>query len=219
MFVYNCQTQLGWIFFIMFCDLHTALFGLLWGHCDTCTRSRIAEIKFGRIIATVLRPVLAWRAFWNLRTADKWNLGYWFSGYGGTTVLVTLSLLHPYPSFHPPPIVCNLSYWHTPFPQHTFTISMRVQKILDSVDYIFARATETFVQTGFLRSELSGSRHFEGTWKNDCSWSFDPEDGDTAVLRNAENYRAPHVPEDLNAQLHSDRITFRFAHVPSSLIV
>jgi hypothetical protein len=51
---------------------------------------------FGLLDFTMLRPVLAWRAFWNLLTVSFFgfsnffraavNRGYWLSGYGGTTV-------------------------------------------------------------------------------------------------------------------------------------
>jgi len=58
---------------------------------------------FGLLDFTTLRPVLAWRAFWNLRTVyffnfptfffgprptvDNWNFGYWIRGDGGPPVL------------------------------------------------------------------------------------------------------------------------------------
>jgi hypothetical protein len=55
----------------------------------------------GLLNFTMLRPVLAWQAFWNLLTVyfcnfpiffrprwtvDNWNHRYWISGYGGTPV-------------------------------------------------------------------------------------------------------------------------------------
>jgi hypothetical protein len=56
---------------------------------------------FGLLDFTMLRPVLAWRFFWNLWTvyffnfpiffgprwtANNWSCGYWISGYGSTSV-------------------------------------------------------------------------------------------------------------------------------------
>ena len=53
---------------------------------------------FGLLDFTMLRPVLAWRAFWNLWTVyifnfpnffsgrGNWNRGYWIRGYGGLPV-------------------------------------------------------------------------------------------------------------------------------------
>jgi hypothetical protein len=57
---------------------------------------------FGLLDFTMLRPVLPWRAFWNLRTVYFFNFqiffraavnrGYWISGYGGTTVFTACVL-------------------------------------------------------------------------------------------------------------------------------
>jgi hypothetical protein len=59
--------------------------------------------SFGLLDFTVLRPVLAWRAFWNLWTVyllsfqflfrAAVNRGYWISRYGGTTVLSIFSIM------------------------------------------------------------------------------------------------------------------------------
>jgi hypothetical protein len=59
---------------------------------------------FGLLYFRTLRPILAWRAFWNLRTvyffnyqfffgsrwtADNWTRLYWISEYWGTTTTTT----------------------------------------------------------------------------------------------------------------------------------
>jgi hypothetical protein len=75
---------------------------------------------------------------------------------------------------------------------------------------------------------VSGSRHFEGTWKSDSFfWNFHTEDGSSAFLGTVENHRAPathrHFPEDPNTQLHQLRkVTlsrFVMCCFPSSLIL
>jgi hypothetical protein len=72
---------------------------------------------FGMLDFTMLRAVLAWRAFWNLRTVHFFNFPiffcsgygkprYWISGYGGTTVY-----------FH------HFSIWNTPKNRRTVIAS------------------------------------------------------------------------------------------------
>jgi hypothetical protein len=62
---------------------------------------------FGLVDITMLRPVLAWRAFLNLwtmyfftfplffsgpwPTADNWIRGYWIRGYGGQLILQSVN--------------------------------------------------------------------------------------------------------------------------------
>lgn len=73
---------------------------------------------------------------------------------------------------------------------------------------------------------VSGSRHFEGTWKEDSSWSFHSEDGRKhCVPWNRREPQSPsthrHVPEDLNPELHQLRkvTLITFLYVLFSLVI
>jgi hypothetical protein len=60
------------------------------------------QVAFGLLDFTMLRPVLAWRSFWNVWTDYFFNFqfssgrgGFWISEYGGTTLLPgRISILH-----------------------------------------------------------------------------------------------------------------------------
>ena len=99
----------------------------VWGEAWVRGQREMSQVlgMFGLLVCTMLRPVLAWRAFWNLwtvyffnfpiffffgprPTTDNWNCRYWIRGCGG------------------PPVICFIIYTHgevriRPALYHTFS--------------------------------------------------------------------------------------------------